>query len=358
MTDISTIGQFGLIQRLTKDIKTNHETTQMGIGDDCAIIKSSKDHQILVTTDLMLEGVHFDLTYTPLQHLGYKSVINAISDVLAMNAIPKQILVSVGLSAIYTVEMTEELFAGIKLACKFYNLDLIGGDTTSSMTGLTISVTAIGEAVPEEIVKRSTAKPTDLICVTGNLGAAYMGLRLLAREKNVFEGMNEDKDFVPAFEGKEYIIERQLKPEARIDIIPLLKDKGILPTSMIDVTDGLASDLMQIAHHSNVGIRIYEDRIPIDYQTALMAEEMNMNVVTCALNGGDDHELLFTVPLSLSDQIQNLPDIHLIGHITEASLGNYLVTRDQNEIELKAQGWQGFSNLEQKQSSKSSKSNK
>lgn len=348
MTDISTTGQFGLIKRLTKGIELKHKTSLLGIGDDAAIIKPDNDGQIVVSTDLMLEGVHFDLTYTPLKHLGYKAVVNAISDILAMNVFPSQILVSLALSKIYTVEMVEELYDGIRLAAEIYGVDIVGGDTTSSMTGLTISITAMGNAQTEEIVKRSTAKPTDLICLTGNVGAAYMGLRLLAREKKVFEDVGRDSDFVPSFEGKEYIIERQLKPEARIDVINLLRKEQIVPTSMIDLSDGLASELMQIGYHSNVGIRIYEERIPIDYQTALMAEEMNLNVVTCALNGGDDHELLFTVPLALADKVQNLPDIHLIGHITDPSLGYYLVTRDQNEIELKAQGWEGFAKSEEK----------
>lgn len=342
MTDIATLGEFGLIDRLIQDIELMQPSSILGCGDDAAVVSYPQGMQTVVTTDLLLEGVHFDLTYTPLKHLGYKAAVVNFSDVVAMNAKPRQIIVAIGLSSRFGVEQVEELYSGIRTACAAYGIDLVGGDTTASLNGLTISITCIGELEPDRISKRSGAKPTDLICVSGNLGAAYMGLQLLEREKTVFEGMERSEDFQPAFEGKEYLIERQLKPEARIDIIEMLRREQILPTSMIDISDGLSSELLHIAHSSQVGVRIYEDRIPIDYQTALMAEEFNLNVVTAALNGGEDYELLFTAPLALADKLQNLQDIHLIGHVTEASLGCALVTRDQKEITLQAQGWQAY----------------
>ena len=333
--EISELGEFGLIDRLTQNLPTVNPSTVKGVGDDCAVIRN-RDTDILITTDLLLEGVHFDLTYVPLKHLGYKSAIVNFSDVYAMNGRPRQITVSLGISSRFTVEHMEELFAGIRLACEIYGVDLVGGDTTSSRSGLVISITCVGEAPEDKIVKRSGAKDTDLICVSGDLGAAYMGLQLLEREKVASAGQ---KDFVPRFEGKEYLVERQLKPEARRDIVEELDKAGIVPTAMMDISDGLSSELLHICRQSNAGCRIYEDRIPIDYQTAIMAEELGMNLVTAALNGGEDYELLFTVPLHAHETVKNLPGIKVIGHITKPELGCAMITRDGSEIELKAQGW-------------------
>ena len=342
-TDISEYGEFGLIEHLTKNIILQNTSSLKGIGDDAAVIKyTGQNKQTLVTTDLLLEGIHFDLTYCPLKHLGYKAAMVNFSDIYAMNGKPKQITLSLGLSKRFSVEEVEDLYEGILLACKNHQVDLIGGDTSSSMTGLTISITCIGEADKNKIVYRNGAKDTDLICVSGNLGAAYMGLQLLEREKNVF---NEEKSVTvePDFAGKEYILERQLKPEARKDIIETLEQKNIVPTSMIDISDGLSSEIMHICKQSNVGCRIYEDRIPIDFQTATMAEEFNLNLVTAALNGGEDYELLFTVPLAMHDEIITLKDITIIGHITKKEFGNLLITRDEQEFTLKAQGWKALS---------------
>ena len=333
--EISELGEFGLIDRLTKGLTPVNPSTVNGVGDDCAVIRN-RDTDILVTTDLLLEGVHFDLTYVPLKHLGYKSAVVNFSDVYAMNGTPKQITVALGISKRFTVEHIEELFAGIRLACEIYGVDLVGGDTTSSRQGLVISITCIGEAPTDKIVSRSGAKDTDLICVSGDLGAAYMGLQLLEREKVASAGQ---KDFVPQFQGKEYLIERQLKPEARRDIVEELAKAGIVPTAMMDISDGLSSELLHICKQSDTGCRIYEDRIPIDYQTAVMAEELGMNLVTAALNGGEDYELLFTVPLHCHEKIEKLPGVKLIGHITKPSLGCAMITRDGTEIPLRAQGW-------------------
>ena len=333
-TEISQLGEFGLIDRLTNDIAIHNESTLKGIGDDCAVIKAANN--TLVTTDMLVEGVHFDLTYVPLKHLGYKSAAVNFSDIYAMNGCPKQITVSLAISKRFTVEHIEELYAGIKLACDIYGVDLIGGDTTTSRSGLIISITCIGEADESQIAYRNGAKNTDLICVSGDLGAAYMGLQLLEREK-IASG--NDRNFTPDFQGKEYLIERQLKPEARKDIVEKLRKENITPTSMIDISDGLSSELMHICKQSKVGCRIYEDRIPIDYQTAIMAEELNMNLVTAALNGGEDYELLFTVPLHFHDEIEKIEGIKIIGYITEESLGCAMLTRDGGEMTLKAQGW-------------------
>ena len=334
-TEIATLGEFGLIKHLTKDIEIQNSETQYGVGDDAAVLEF-KEQQTLVTTDLLMEGVHFDLTYTPLKHLGYKAAIVNFSDIYAMNGTPKQITVSLAVSKRFCIEDLEQFYDGLKLACQLHHVDIVGGDTTSSVTGLAISITCIGVAEKEQIVYRNGAKETDLICVTGDLGAAYMGLQLLEREKAVFEGQEEAN---PDFTGKEYLLERQLKPEARKDIVEALAKEGILPTSMIDISDGLSSELMHICTQSNTGCRIYEERIPIDYQTAVMAEELNMNVSTCALNGGEDYELLFTVPLTLHDKVTSMKGIKVIGHITKPELGCGLVTRDGQEFELKAQGW-------------------
>lgn len=334
-TEISTLGEFGLIRHLTEKIELKNDSSIKGIGDDAAIL-DYQSKQILVTTDLLLEGIHFDLTYYPLKHLGYKSAVVNFSDIYAMNGKPKQITVSLGISKRFGIEDLEEFYDGLQLACEIYGVDIVGGDTSSSLTGFTISITCIGEGEKEKIVGRNGAKDTDLICVSGDLGAAYMGLQLLEREKRVFNG---DEAFSPDFSGKEYLLERQLKPEARKDIIEMLESAGIVPTSMIDISDGLSSELLHISRESNVGLRVYEDRIPIDYQTAVMAEQFNMNLVTAAMNGGEDYELLFTAPLSFHEQLTNMKGITIIGHITKPELGNYLSGRDGGEIELKAQGW-------------------
>lgn len=334
-TEIATLGEFGLIRHLTEKIELKNESTVKGVGDDAAVL-DYKEKQVLVTTDLLLEGIHFDLTYVPLKHLGYKSAVVNFSDIYAMNGKPKQITVSLGISKRFSVEELEEFYSGLQLACDIYGVDIVGGDTSASLTGLCISITCIGEGEKEKIVTRSGAKDTDLVCVSGDLGAAYMGLQLLEREKRVFKG---EKEFTPDFAGKEYLLERQLKPEARKDIIELLDKAGILPTSMMDISDGLSSELLHISKQSNVGCRIYEDRIPIDYQTAAMAEQFNMNLSTAALNGGEDYELLFTVPLTAHDKVSEMKGVKVIGHITRPELGNYLVGRDGGEVELKAQGW-------------------
>jgi len=335
MTVISSLGEFGLIRHLTENIQLKNASTRKGIGDDAAVLEY-KNKQTLVTTDLLLEGIHFDLTYVPLKHLGYKSAIVNFSDIYAMNGQPKQLTVSLGISKRFSIEDLEDFYSGLELACSIYGVDLVGGDTSASLTGLCISITCIGEADNDRIVYRNGAKNTDLICVSGDLGAAYMGLQLLEREKTVFSG---EKDFNPDFAGKEYLLERQLKPEARKDIIQMLNDNQILPTSMIDISDGLSSDLLHICKQSNVGCLIYEDRLPIDYQTAMMAEQFNLNVTTVALNGGEDYELLFTVPLRLHEEIEQLNGVKLIGHICDASSGANLVARDGTQIPLVAQGW-------------------
>jgi len=334
-TEIATLGEFGLIKHLTENIKLQNPETKYGVGDDSAVLEFN-NQQTLVTTDLLMEGVHFDLIYTPMKHLGYKAAIVNFSDIYAMNGKPKQITVSLAVSKRFCIEDLELFYEGLQLACQLHGVDIVGGDTTSSVTGLAISITCIGVADKEQIIYRNGAKETDLICVSGDLGAAYMGLQLLEREKAVFEGQQEVN---PDFSGKEYLLERQLKPEARKDIIEELSQAGILPTAMMDISDGLSSELMHICTQSKVGCRIYEERIPIDYQTAVMAEELNMNVTTCALNGGEDYELLFTVPLTYHDKVSAIKGIKVIGHITKAELGCGLITRDGQEFELKAQGW-------------------
>ena len=345
MTEISTLGEFGLIDHLTADMKMQNESTLLGVGDDCAVLKYSSDpadnRRVLVTTDMLMEGIHFDLTYTPLKHLGYKAAMVNLSDVYAMNGTPRQLLVSIAVGRRFKVEHLEEFYAGLRLACQRHNVDIVGGDTTSSLTGLAISITCICEANAEDNVYRSGAKNTDLLCVSGNLGAAYMGLQLMEREKRVFESQkgNPETAAQPDFSGREYLIERFLKPEARRDIISRLHEAGIRPTAMMDISDGLSSEAMHICKNSQVGCRIYEERIPIDYQTAVTAEEFNFNVYTAALNGGEDYELLFTVPLTDHERVSQLEDVKVIGHITEAALGSKLITRDGNEFDLRAQGW-------------------
>ena len=334
-TEISTIGEFGLIKRLTEHIQLLNPESKYGVGDDAAVLEFG-NQQTLVTTDLLMEGVHFDLVYTPLKHLGYKSAIVNFSDIYAMNGTPKQITVSMAVSKRFCIEDLEQFYEGLQLACQVHGVDIVGGDTTSSVTGLAISITCIGVADKDQVVYRNGAKETDLICVSGDLGAAYMGLQLLEREKAVFEGQTEIN---PDFTGKEYLLERQLKPEARKDIIEALAKEGIRPTAMMDISDGLSSELMHICTQSHAGCRVYEDRIPIDYQTAVMAEELNMNVTTCALNGGEDYELLFTVPLTEHEKVAAMKGVKVIGHITKPELGCGLMTRDGQEFELKAQGW-------------------
>ena len=362
--EIAKLGEFGLISHLTQDIKIKNESTKYGVGDDCAVL-SYPDKEVLVTTDLLMEGVHFDLTYIDLQHLGYKSAMVNISDVFAMNGTPRQMTVSLAISKRFSVEDMEMFYSGLRMACDKWGVDIVGGDTTSSYTGLAISITCIGEARKEYIVYRNGAKATDLICVSGDLGAAYMGLQLLEREKSVYYGQVNDLqkkmaeakaagdsqkfstlnhqlstlDFQPDFSGKEYLLQRQLQTEARGDIIQKLREAGIRPTAMMDISDGLSSELMHICKQSKVGCRIFEKNIPIDYQTAVMAEEMNMNVTTCALNGGEDYELLFTIPIGDHEKIEQIEGVKLIGHITEEKLGQVLVTRDNQEFTLQAQGW-------------------
>lgn len=351
--EISQYGEFALIRHLTENFPLRNASSVCGVGDDCAVINPlPEEGKTLVTTDLLLEGIHFDLTYCPLRHLGYKACVINFSDIYAMMGTPRQITVSVGVSKRFKVEDLEELYAGIRLACDTYGVDLVGGDTSASMTGLTLSITAIG--VAQQPVMRSGAQPNDLVCVSGDLGAAYMGLQLLEREKTIFwqeyddwrRTTNNGADgstapvFQPKFEGREYLLERQLKPEARKDVVKMLHDAGITPTSMMDVSDGLASEMLHICHDSHVGCRIYEERLPIDYQTAVQAEEFNLNVTTVAMNGGEDYELVFTVPLTQHDRIQQLSGVRLIGHITDEKLGAAMISRDGNsEITLRAQGW-------------------
>ena len=349
--EISKLGEFGLIHRLTDDIKIKNKSTQYGVGDDCAVL-TYPDSEVLVTTDMLMEGVHFDLTYIDMQHLGYKAAMVNISDIFAMNGTPRQLVVSLALSKKFNVENVEDFYKGLQLACDKWNVDIVGGDTTSSYTGLAISITCIGEARKEDIIYRKGAKDTDLICVSGDLGAAYMGLQLLEREKSVYyqqveearkkndkRALEELRNFQPDFAGREYLLERQLKPEARGDIIRKLKEMNIKPTAMMDISDGLSSELMHICKQSDCGCRIYEKNIPIDYQTAVTCEEFNMNLTTAALNGGEDYELLFTVPIGDHSKIEAMDDVKMIGHITRKELGCALMARGGNEFELQAQGW-------------------
>ncbi len=363
--DIAKLGEFGLIDHLTKDIQPQNESTLKGVGDDCAVMHYP-DKEVLVTSDMLMEGVHFDLTYIDLRTLGYKSAMVNISDIFAMNGTPRQLIVSIALGKRFIVEDLEAFYQGLKDACAKWNVDIVGGDTTSSRTGLAISITCIGEADKEDIVYRNGAKETDLICVSGDLGAAYMGLQILEREKTVYYEQIEEynkkvreaksnndearlaalraqrgevEDFQPDFAGKEYLLDRQLKPEARGDVIEKLRAAGIKPTAMMDISDGLSSELLHICNQSHCGCRVYEKEIPIDYQTAVAAEQFNMNLTTCALNGGEDYELLFTIPIGDHDKIKDMEGVRQIGYVTKDSLGKMLVTRDNNEFELQAQGW-------------------
>ncbi len=334
-TPISSYGKFGLIEHITDRASLQNPGTVLGVGDDAAVIEAGGKY-ILVSTDLLLEGIHFNLIYTPLKHLGYKSVIRAISDIYAMNGIPRQLMVALGISSRFSVEKVDEFYDGVYLACKKYSLDLAGGDTTSSLTGLTISVTALGEVEKEKMVKRDGAKPNDLICVTGNFGASYLGLQVLERERKLFD---QDKTFKPDLAGYEYIIERQLKPELPYQLSGQLNDLGIMPTSMIDVSDGLASDLLHICRMSGTGCRVFHNKIPIDSETLKAAGEFRLDPVIPALNGGEDYEILFTVPLESADKLKGI-DVRMIGHMTSPEKGYFLVSDDGTEIELKAQGWE------------------
>lgn len=333
-TEISEYGEFGLIKHLTKELKPVQPSTKKGVGDDCAVMDFG-NKKVLMTTDMLLEGIHFNLEYVPLKHLGYKAAVVNFSDIYAMNGTPTQITVSLGISKRFSVEDIEALYSGIRLACERYGVDLVGGDTCASMTGLTISITCLGTAAAKDIVYRNGAKLNDLICVSGNLGTAYMGLQLLERERLA----NAEQ---PDFEGKEYLLERQLKPEARRDILESLRKAGVKPTAMMDVSDGLSSELMHICSQSGVGCCIYEDKLPIDFQAAALAEEMNLNIVTCALNGGEDYELLFTCSLDDYEKLIPVEDLYIIGHTTKPEYGCNLIGRNGEELPLKAQGWNAF----------------
>lgn len=337
-TELSSLGEFGLIDHITKHIELYQESTIKGVGDDAAILKFD-DEQIVVTTDLLLEGIHFDLSYVPLKHLGYKSIVVNLSDVFAMNAHPTQVLVSIGVSNRFSLEAVEEIYQGMNIACKRYGVDLVGGDTSASNQGLVISVTAIGKQAAEKIVKRDGASINDLICVTGDLGAAYMGLQLLEREKNVYLS---NPEIQPDLEGFDYIVERQLKPEARKDIVDLFKERDLVPTSMIDVSDGLASEILHLCKSSGLGVNIYEEKIPIDPMTYESARSFNLDPTVCALSGGEDYELLFTIKQSDFDKIKNNPDISVIGHMTQASEGAQLISKSGNQHNITAQGWNAF----------------
>ncbi|MCW3078428.1 MAG: thiL [Bacteroidetes bacterium] len=334
-TELSQLGEFGLIKHLTQHIELTQQSTIKGVGDDAAVI-DNKDLQTVVSTDMLVEGVHFDLTYVPLKHLGYKSIVVNLSDIYAMNAQPAQVVVSFALSSRFSLEAVEELYAGMLMACKKYNVDLVGGDTTSSLSGLVISITAIGSAKKEDLVFRDGAKESNLLCVSGDLGGAYMGLQILEREKAVFK---DNPKLQPDLEGKDYILERQLKPEARKDIIELLKGLEIKPTSMIDVSDGLSSEILHLCTQSNVGVELYEEKIPIDPLTYDTAREFNLDPTMCTLSGGEDYELLFTIDIGDYNKIKNLPDFSIIGHITNTAKGLNMVSKSGSVHELKAQGW-------------------
>ena len=335
-TEIAELGEFGLIDTLTRNATTSNKRTLRGVGDDAAVVAAGRDDATLISTDTLLEGIDFDLTYFPLKHLGYKAVVVGVSDILAMNALPEQIMISIGVSAKLPVEALQDLYEGIDFACKEMGVDLVGGDTTASMTGLVINITTIGRAKRKAISYRSGAQFNDLICLTGNLGAAFMGLQLLEREKRVLSDVENPE---PQFEGYEYLLQQYLKPRARKDIVDVLAEEGIVPTSMIDISDGLASEVLQICKASKCGARIYLDRIPIAKQTTALAEEMHIDPVVAALNGGGDYELLFTVPLAMQEQVMRLGLVDIVGHITRESTGAYLVTPDGSDIKLRAQGF-------------------
>ena len=334
-TELSELGEFGLIKHLTQFIELNQESTLKGVGDDAAVI-DYKDEQTVISTDMLVEGVHFDLSYVPLRHLGYKSVVVNLSDIFAMNAVPKQILVSIAISSKFSLEALEELYAGMLLACKKYKVDLVGGDTTTSRSGLVLSITALGSSKAENIVYRNTAKEGNLLCVSGDLGGAYMGLQILEREKAVFK---DNPNLEPDLEGKDYILERQLKPEARQDVIQQLRELNIRPTAMIDISDGLSSEILHLCQQSEVGVELYEDKLPIDPLTFETAREFNLDPTVCVLSGGEDYELLFTIPISDYEKIKTSMDITVIGHMTNASKGCLMVAKAGTVHELTAQGW-------------------
>ena len=336
-TDLSKLGEFGLIHHLTKNIKTKNKSTKKGIGDDSAILKF--EDEVLISTDLLIENVHFNLTYCPLKHLGYKSVVVNLGDIYAMNGIASQLTVSLAVSNRFSLEAIEELYSGILRACKTYEVDLVGGDTTSSQTGLVISITAIGHAKKDEIVLRSGAKPNDLLVVSGDIGASFLGFKILERENEVFK-VNPNSQ--PDLEPYSYLIERQLKPEARKDIPILLKELKVLPTSMIDISDGLASEALHLCHSSNVGCRLYEEKLPLDPQVISTCEEFNIDSSTVALSGGEDYELLFTISMDDFPKIKGNPNLTVIGHITDQKEGKYFIGRGGSQIPLTAQGWNAF----------------
>lgn len=338
MRSIEELGEFGLIEHLTKDLQQHQESTLKAVGDDAAVIDFGSQCQV-VTTDMLVEGIHFDLMYTPLKHLGYKSVIVNISDVYAMNAVPRQITVSVAISGKFSVEALEQFYEGVKMACQQYNVDLVGGDTSASVTGLMISVTAMGTAPKKEIVYRSGAKVNHLICVTGDLGAAYMGLQVLEREKKVFE---EDQTTQPMLGDYEYVVGRFLKPEVRVETLLKLRETGVLPTSMIDISDGLSSELLHICKESDCGVVIYQDKLPISMEVTLAAAEFRLEPLIPVLNGGEDYELLFTIPLSAHDKVTSIPGISIIGNITEHKGTAIMMTEEGQAITLQAQGWQAY----------------
>lgn len=335
-TEIATLGEFGLIDHLMADVTPQNKSTLIGVGDDAAAVAAGQKEAVVWSTDQLLEGIDFDLTYFPLRHLGYKAVTVGVSDILAMNARPEQLMLSIGVSSKISVEALDDLYAGVKFACRELGVDFVGGDTKPSLTGLTLHVTVLGRSERKKIVRRNGAKLNDLICITGNLGAAYMGLHLLEREKRVLQGIDNPE---PQFAGYEYLLEKYLKPRARKDIIEALDEEGIIPTAMIDLSDGLSSDLMQLCKASKCGARIYLERIPIAKQTSAMAEELHADPVVAALQGGEDHELLFTVPLAMQEKIMGLGLVDVIGHITADSTGCFLVTPDGSDIRLKAQGF-------------------
>ncbi len=337
-TELTEIGEFGLIDELTKGIEIVNKSTVKGVGDDCAVLHYGSK-ETLVTKDLLIEGVHFDLTYAPLKHLGYKAAVVNISDIVAMNGTPRQMIVGLGVSNRFSVEAIEEVYKGIYLACKNYGVDVVGGDTVSSNSGLVISITCIGEAAKSEVVYRNTAKKGDLVFVSGNLGAAYMGLMILEREKQAFKA---DPNMQPDLAGHDYILERQLKPEARTDILKILKDAGVKPTSMIDISDGLASEILHICQQSKLGATLYEEKLPIDITTDLVAKEFSIDPTTAALNGGEDYELLFTVSQKDFEKVKEIKEIAVIGHMTEQSAGVNLVSRSGTQVEITAQGWDAF----------------
>lgn len=332
-TEIAEVGHFGLIDRLTQGFEATNGTTVVGVGDDAAVIDAG-DRYLLLSTELLLEGVHFDLTYFPLKYLGYKVVVAGMSDIIAMNGTPRQVTISIGVSARFAVEDLEELYEGVRLACKEYNIDLVGGDTTASVNGLTISVSAVGDVAKDRLVRRSGAKENDLICITSDLGAAYMGLHLLERERIALDGHPNPE---PDFKGHEYILRRWLKPDLRLDIVRALETEGIVPTAMIDITDGLASDTLQLCKSSACGVRLYLERIPIAAETRAMAEELHADPIVAMLNGGDDYELMFTVPLEMRDKVLRFGGVDVIGHVT--THGAVLVTPEGGELPLTAPGF-------------------